>query len=143
MKKLTIFLIILFVLSCIWLGPDNVENRAAITDRFLMKVENLSEKCENARYHITYVSDTIFELKDVVLTISDIPDQFENAGTLAGIFSVIYFIASMIKQTVVVPIVIIGHFIFLLVDLLSIVLALLDFLTLFAKDYVPDFSGGR
>lgn len=67
MKKLTIFLMVLFVLSCIWFGPQNVEVQGGLTERFLTKVDNLSEKAGNARYHVTYISDTVFELKDLSL----------------------------------------------------------------------------
>lgn len=131
MKKLTIFLILLFFTAAIFIHPDRVSVGPAVAERFIEHLYVFEENGITAKYHFNLLQEIKTELEYLELSYKSIPDTFDNAGTLQGIFMLLETLAVTILDIVAVPLIIIGAIIVLIIDAIIIIFNLLSMLDIF------------
>lgn len=131
MKKFTIFLILLFFASAILFHPDRVTVGSGVTERFLERLSVFEESGNDAIVHFDVLKEVKTELEYLEVSYQSIPDTFDNAGTLQGIFMVLETLAITIMDVLAIPLALIGALIVFLVDAIVLILNLLSLLDLF------------
>lgn len=131
MKKFTIFLILLFFASAILFHPDRVSVGSGVAERFIQRLSVFEESGNDAIYHFDIIKEVKTELEYLEISYRSIPDTFDNAGTLQGIFMVLETLAITIMDVLAIPLAIIGALIVFLVDSIVLILNLLSLFDLF------------
>lgn len=133
MKKVTIFLILLFFASAIIFHPDRVSVGSGVAERFIQRLYIFEENGDRAIHHFDILQEVKTELEYLEISYQSIPDTFENAGTLQGIFMVLETLATTIMDVLAIPLVLIGAIIVFIVDSIILIFNLLSLLDFFVK----------
>lgn len=133
MKKVTIFLILLFFSSAIIFHPDRVSVGSGVAERFIQRLYVFEESGDAATHHFDILQEVKTELEYLELSYQSIPDTFDNAGTIQGIFMVLETLAITIMDVLAIPLVLIGAIIVFIVDAIILIFNLLSLLDLFVK----------
>lgn len=131
MKKLTIFLILLFFISAIFFNPDNVTVGTAVTDRLLENFSVFEDLSSSAVDHLNRIEHVKIGLQQVTIEYVNIPDTFESAGTLQGIGQLLYSLVLTISYVFSVPLIILGVLISFIIDAITLIFNLLSLLDIF------------
>lgn len=131
MKKFTIFLILLFFASAILFHPDRVSVGSGVAERFIQRLSFFEENGDAATHHFDILQEVKTELEYLELSYQSIPDTFDNAGTIQGIFIVLETLAITVMDVLAIPLVLIGALIVFIVDSIILIFNLLSLLDLF------------
>ena len=131
MKKFTIFLILLFFAAAILFHPDRVSVGSGVAERFIQRLSVFEESGDTAVHHFDILKEVKTELEYLELSYQSIPDTFDNAGTIQGIFMVLKTLATTVMDVLAIPLVLIGALIVFLVDSIILIFNLLSLLDLF------------
>lgn len=131
MKKLTIFLILLFFASSLLLHPDSVTVGSGVAERFIYRLYVFQENGDTALHHFDMLQEVKTQLEFLELSYQSIPDTFDNAGTIQGIFMVLETLAITIMDVLAIPLVLLGSVIVFIVDAIVFIFNLLSLLDLF------------
>ena len=131
MKKLTIFLILLFFASALLLHPDRVSVGSGVAERFIHRLYVFQENGDTAIQHFDMLQEVKTQLEHLELSYQSIPDTFDNAGTIQGIFVVLETLALTIMDVLAIPLVVLGAVIVFIVDAIVFIFNLLSLLELF------------
>ena len=131
MKKFTIFLILLFFTSAILFHPDRVSVGSGVADRFIERLSVFEENGDAVIHHIDILQEVKTELEYLELSYQGIPDTFDNAGTIRGIFMLLKTLTITVMDVLAIPLVIIGAVVVFLVDAIILIFNLLSLLDLF------------
>lgn len=131
MKKLTIFLILLFFTAAIFIHPDRVSVGSGIAERFIEHLHVFEENGNTAKYHFDLLQEVKTELEYLELSYKSIPDTFNNAGTFQGIFMLLETLAVTIFDIAAVPLAIVGLIIVFIIDAIIFIFNLLSMFNIF------------
>lgn len=131
MKKFTIFLILLFFASAILFHPDRVSVGSGIAERFIQRLSVFEENGDAVTHHLDIIQEVKIELEYLKTSYHSIPDTFDNAGTLQGIFLLLKTLTITVLDVLAVPIVLTYAFIVFLIDSIILIFNLLSLLDLF------------
>lgn len=130
MKYLIIFLVILFFLSAIWYAPQNVHVGSGLSERLINRIAAFSDVANTARAHMDYMQVMKNELEYIKLQVHSIPTSFDESG-LAGLVTITRVLATVVIDTVSLPLLIATYLIAFIIDAITIVFQFFNFFTLF------------
>lgn len=131
MKKLTIFLILMFFISALFFHPDRVKVGTGVAERFIVHLYEFEEYGETAKYHFDILEDLKYELEYLEISYKSIPDTFENAGTIQGIFLVLETLAITLMDVIAMPLYLAAVIIVFIVDAIILMFKLVSFIDIF------------
>lgn len=131
MKKFTIFLILLFFVSAILFRPDRVTVGSGVAERFIERLSVFEESGDTATHHFDILKEVKTELEYLEISYKSIPDTFETAGTLQGIYMLLKALGTTIMDVLSIPLVLLGAVIVFIVDAIVLIFNLLSLLDLF------------
>lgn len=133
MKKITIFLMVLFIASVLWYGLEDIEIRPGITDVLIYQFGEFSEAASDARNHLDSLRDLKDKLLGLYLNVGSIPDEFREAGTIKGIFFTLRYLVELLTAVLIVPFHLGKTLVLFIIDAIKMVFELLDFMNIFHK----------
>ena len=131
MKKFIIFLLCLFVIAGFVFSPEEVGIRKGLTENFIFNIETFSFLYETSKEHLTLVEKISNDLQNIKIEYTQIPDTFENSGTIKGIFQLLKAIELSLILPFTVILRILEVIIQVIVDAVLLVLTIMDFFRIF------------
>lgn len=131
MKKFTIFIILLFFVTAVWYHPSRVSVGTGVTERFIERLSVFEDSANSASIHVDLLTELKTELEFLELRYTSIPDTFNQAGTITGIFTLLETLTITILDVVAVPLYILGTLVVFIIDAIILIFNLLSLLDLF------------
>lgn len=123
MKKVVIFFLCLYVLTCCLYGPSNTQVGSGFTDKLLNNLESFSDASGDSFAHLDLLYDMMNELEVLKERYQAIPDLFaySDAPILVSIGYTLETLAMTILDFIAVPYYLTGALIVWIVDAIKLI----------------------